>query len=314
MLFLIIIIAAVLAVSYWAYLQAFYLPENKRGQVLPMSGEQYKKCAAQTEALTAQMRVLDYEPISIISRDGLRLSGRYYHVSDNGPLYIQFHGYKGDPVRDMCGGNKISRNSGCSAIVVDQRAHGKSEGKSITFGVKERYDCLDWINYAVDRFGSGRQIVLSGVSMGAATVIMAADLELPKNVIGIIADCPYSSPKDILVKVSGQMGYPKALTWPFIRLGAMLFARFDPLSASAENAAKNAKVPILIIHGDDDRFVPCDMSKKIYNANPKMVRLEIFPAAGHGLSFMTDEERYTKHSLQFVSECLNNNQISNNSH
>ena len=141
------------------------------------------------------------------------------------------------------------------------------------------------------------KIVISGVSMGATTVLMAAGLGLPENVIGIIADCPYSSPKEIIMKVCSDMKLPARLMYPFVRLGAKLYGHFDLEAADAAEAVCHAKVPILLIHGEDDRFVPCSMSQKIFErfkeANPDgNMLLETFPGAGHGISFMEDEVRY----------------------
>ena len=133
--------------------------------------------------------------------------------------------------------------------------------------------------------------------MGATTVLMAAGLGLPENVIGIIADCPYSSPKEIIMKVCSDMKLPARLMYSFVRLGAKLYGHFDLEAADAAEAVCHAKVPILLIHGEDDRFVPCSMSQKIFErfkeANPDgNMLLETFPGAGHGISFMEDEVRY----------------------
>ena len=133
--------------------------------------------------------------------------------------------------------------------------------------------------------------------MGAATVLMAAELDLPENVTGIIADCPYTSPKDIIKKVCGDMKLPSSLLYPFVKLGAKLYGHFDLESADAAEAVCHAKVPVLLIHGEDDRFVPCSMSRKICDSfresNPDGdIIFETFPGAGHGISFMEDEPRY----------------------
>ena len=192
---------------------------------------------------------------------------RYYHVRDGAPLQIQFHGYRGAALRDFCGGNKLARESGQNTLVVDQRAHGKSGGNTITFGIRERLDCLSWVKYANQRFSSGTPIFLSGVSMGATTVLMASELKLPANVMGIIADCPYSSPEVIIRKVCREdMHLPPALTMPLIRLGARLFGHFVLNESSAVQAVGNKNIPILLLHGEDDRFVPCDMSREIFDA------------------------------------------------
>ena len=138
------------------------------------------------------------EFVTIQSRDGLTLSGRYYHTADGAPLAIGFHGYKSCWLTDFCGGADIAFQMGQNVLLVDERAHGKSQGRTISFGIKERQDLLCWIDYALARFGSDVKILLYGVSMGGATVVMASELELPENVKGIVADCPYSAPLDVI--------------------------------------------------------------------------------------------------------------------
>ena len=140
--------------------------------------------------------------------------------------------------------------------------------------------------------------------MGAATVLMATDLDLPGNVIGVMADCPFSSPKEIIMKVCGDMHLPSKLLYPFIKLGARLFAHFDLEESSAINAVKRTKLPILLIHGEADHFVPCDMSRRIYEACPSCVTLETIPDAGHGLSYMIDPKKYEDVTLAFIRKVL----------
>ncbi len=292
-----------LLLSYLAYRKAFY---NKKGRkrdasVMPKS-EQYAVYKERTDVLSSEMRARDWEQIYIRSRDGVRLSAKYHHISDDSPLHIQFHGYRGSPYRDFCGGNKLAYDMGHNTLVICQRAHHESGGHTISFGIKERFDCLDWIDYANKRFGKDKKIIISGVSMGASTVIMAAAESIPANVCGIIADCPYSSPKEIILKVCAGMGLPTRLCYPFIYFGAFVFGGFKLTECDAVRGANNARIPILLIHGEADDFVPIEMSRKIAKANPEMVRLYTFPDAGHGLSYMVSCERYTEIATQFINE------------
>ena len=124
-------------------------------------------------------------------------------------------------------------------LLPDQRAHGYSGGHTITMGVKERYDARDWTVWARSRFGPEVPIFLMGVSMGAATVLLAAGLNLPDNVCGIVADCGYTSPREITRKCLPEYlpGMPLELTYAVGRLGAILFGHFDPEDADCEAAA-----------------------------------------------------------------------------
>ena len=194
---------------------------------------------------------------------------------------------------------------GQNTLVVDQRSHGKSEGHTITFGIKERFDCLSWIQYANERFGAQIPICLAGVSMGAATVLMASDLELPDNVKCIIADCPFSSPEAIILKVCKEdMKIPPVLAKPFIRFGAAVYGHFRLTECSALESVRHAKVPILLIHGEDDRFVPCDMSREIFNVCSSHKRIETFPDAAHGISYILNPEKYGQITKEFTDQFL----------
>ena len=186
----------------------------------------------------------------------------------------------------------------CAAGTLSPRVAGEEAfavytmAKSVSvFGVMERLDCLDWVEWARGRFGARTPIVLVGISMGAATVLMAAGLELPENVRGILADCGYTAPSDIIRSVMASMHCPRAI-YPLLRLGGRLYGGFDIDSAGAEEALRRCRVPVLFVHGEDDRFVPCDMSRRNWAACASEKTLLTVPGAGHGLSYLVDEPGY----------------------
>ena len=294
----------VIWLSRFCYRMAFYrLNEKEQDLYAIPPGKQYEAVADQILELIYEVDQLSYELVSITARDGLHLVGRYYHFKDGAPVQILFHGYRSNGRREFSGNNRIAMNLGFNVIVVDERAHGKSGGHTITFGIKERYDCLDWAEYAAKRFGVDTPIVLSGVSMGAATVLMASSLPLPDNVKAIIADCPYSSPGEIIRKVSGDIKLPPALAYPFVLIGALLFGKFKLWESSAVESVKHTRIPILLIHGDDDRFVPCEMSQKIYASCVSTAELVIIHGAGHALSYFVDTALYEKSVRDFLRLC-----------
>lgn len=298
---LVLLIAAALYGAWFAYRMAFYSRNDTPQDVFAIPpGEQYEKIADRMLQQIHDLVQLPFEQVYIRSYDGTRLAARYYHNADNAPLVIQFHGYRGNGVREFSGGSRLARRVGYNALVVDQRAHGLSEGHTISFGIKERFDCKAWAEYAAKRFPNA-PIFLSGVSMGAATVLMASNLKLPSSVCGIIADCPYASPGSIIKKVCADMKLPKNLLYPFVILGALIFGRFCIWKSSAVRSVKETSIPILLIHGEDDRFVPCDMSKKIYHACAGEKKLVTVPSAGHGLCYMVDTEQYEKAFEEFIS-------------
>lgn len=295
------LLTMVALISFWAYRMAFHHKKKERDLCQAFNFGPYAPFYQDTVNLMEKMAAIPFESVTITSDDGLVLHGRYYHLQDGAPLQIQFHGYKGHPMRDFCGGHKLARELGFNVLVIDQRAHAKSQGRTITFGIKERLDCLAWVTYAVKRFGKDCDIYLAGVSMGAATVLMATELALPSQVKGIIADCPYSSPKAIICKVSHDLHIPAALAFPFARLGARLYGGFRfNTRISAVNAVKVAKIPILLIHGQTDDFVPCPMSREIYDACVSPKSLLVVPNAPHGMSYLKDPDGYRQAVEKFI--------------
>ena len=155
----------------------------------------------------------------------------------------------------------------------------------------------------MSRFGDDVKIILCGISMGAATVILSSEHINSSSVRGIIADCPYSSAEEIIRKSIREMHISDKIIYPLLRLGAKLFGSFDPLDANVSSAAKRSKIPILLIHGESDRFVPKEMSEKIAEG-AELVELHTFPGAKHGYSFLVDRERYVRLLKEFTERVL----------
>ena len=302
---LLAIVVLVLALTYSLFRFVFYSPNRTQNDDYHIAHTEQMDAVRETAtAMIRKLREVPYEAVHIQSRDGLRLAGRYFQGKDGAPVILAFHGYRGTPFRDFSGGTQLYFAAGLNLLMAEQRAHCGSEGHVISFGVKERFDCLDWIEYIRDRFGADTPILLAGISMGAATVLMASGLDLPENVKGIVADSPYTSPKAIIRKVCGDVHVPAGLSYPFLWLGARLFGGFSLTGANAAESVKKAEAPILLIHGEDDRFVPCEMGREIAAANPGRIDLQTFPDAGHGLSFLIDRTRYETLFLKFLDECI----------
>ena len=141
--------------------------------------------------------------------------------------------------------------------------------------------------------------------MGAATVLMAGGLDLPRNVVGIVADCGYSSPAAIIRKVIRDQHLPIFPVYQLIRLGGKLFGGFDLESATVTDALAHCDIPVLLIHGGDDRFVPCDMGRENYaHCAAHNKHLLVVPGAGHGLSYMVDREAYLAALESFLRSVL----------
>jgi len=303
-LIVIALLAVLLYGLHFGYKLSFYYEDPMDSPYDYVDDEQSRKCKPVFDAAITEFLAAPFEEVSIRSHDGLKLTGRYYHHADGGPLEIQCHGYKGNPIRDFCGTWKIAREAGRNVLLINQRCHGGSEGHTITFGILERQDVLNWIRYAADRFGDV-PILLNGVSMGAATVLMVSGMELPENIKGVIADCPYDAPGNIIRKVLGQdQGMNVKIVYPLIRWGGKLFGKFDLETTSPLEAVKQAKIPILLIHGDADGFVPYSMSCNIHAAAPENIEFHAIHDAGHALNYVRSPEEYTHIVNAFTERCL----------
>ena len=239
--------------------------------------------AEQTEEILAGVRFMqDAENIFLPSYDGLRLHGRLLQQPGAKGTILLFHGYRSSWVIDFSIVLPYYFTLGYNLLAVDERAHGESEGTYITFGVRERHDVATWAAYAAMHFGPAHPLILDGLSMGAATVLLASDLELPPSVRGIIADCGFSSPYEIMKSVFRAhcrwlpAGPLLALTDVFTRL----FAGFSLKGASTLDAVAKTKLPILFIHGTGDTFVPCSMTQAAYDACAAPKQLVLVPDAG----------------------------------
>ena len=240
-----------------------------------------------------EIRGMEHADVSVTSFDGLRLCGKYYEYKKGAPIEILFHGYKGTAERDLCGGVYRCFALGHNALIVDHRAHGRSEGRVITFGIRESRDCLTWIDFVLRRIDRDARIILTGISMGAATVMIASTMELPSNVVGILSDCGYTSARAIIKKVMRDMRLPANLLYPFARVGARVFGGFDPDALSPLQSMRDCRLPVIFFHGDADGFVPCDMGEENFAACASDAkRMVIIPGADHGLCFPVDMKTY----------------------
>jgi len=292
-----LITSFVFVTAGYCYIQAFHMPEKKK-KLDPRTfygSADSDFCREPMVALVNELLQIPCETVSITSRDGLRLMGRLYRFSEEAKVEILFHGWHSSGLRDASGGAMMAREYGYNVLIVDQRSHGDSEGNTTTFGIKERYDCVDWVNFIIERFGQDVKILLGGVSMGASTVLMASGLkELPPQVKGVTADCSFSSPEAIIRKVCRDRKINDRFGYPFLQFAAKFFGGFSLKDGGAVGAVKRAKVPIMIVHGEGDDFVPYSMGEEIFAACTGEKYFLSVPNAGHGLSYFYETERYIK--------------------
>lgn len=294
LIILAVLAATVLITSAVCFYMVFYSSRRKHEDDSPIPDS--KIYEAYREEMAAWIKAADampYKRVSIRSFDGLTLRGRYFEYSKDAPIELLMHGYRGSSRRDLSGGVARCFELGHSALIVDHRGSGESDGRVITFGINESRDCADWVDFIIKEIKPDAKIILTGISMGAATVLITSARELPPNVIGVLADCGYTSARQIIKKVMRDMKLPPDVFYPFIKLGARIFGRFDVDETSPVEAMASCRLPVIFFHGDTDDFVPHEMSAANFaacvSANKRLVTTR---GAGHGLCFPVDRDTY----------------------
>lgn len=260
----------------------------------------YKEITDGISWITAQ----EYETIAIQSHDGLTLYGNLIPNPDAIGTVIMFHGYRTFGNCDFSADADHYYGLGYHLLIVDQRGCGRSGGKYITFGIKERIDCLQWIDYVTKRFGTGHYIFLGGLSLGASTVLMASGYPLPAHVRGIVADSGFTSPKEIISRtIKHKYHCPSGFLMPVIGLWSKLLARVSLNEYSTLQAMETNQTPLFIIHGKNDDYVPCEMSVSVYKTCRTYKQLFLVDGADHGTGYMVAPELYRQKLTDFFTHC-----------
>lgn len=244
---------------------------------------------------------MPYINVYIKSFDELRLYGALLeNYSDK--IVICVHGFTGSGKKDFASLAQAYYKNGYNVLLVDNRAHGQSEGKYVGFGVLDRLDLRNWVKYVINRFGSNVQVFLHGISMGAAAVLMASSI-MPKNVRGIIADCGFTSVYEIFEYVlKRDYHLPK---FPIIYLTNIMSKiragyGYKDVNTTAEIARSD--IPILFIHGENDEFVPLWMTMKNYSHCKAYKELFIVRESEHAESHYIDKKGYERRILTFIEK------------
>ena len=238
-----------------------------------------------------------------MSFDGVKLAGSYYDNNSECTIFL-FHGYRSSAAHDFACAVEMYMDMGFNVFLADQRAHGKSEGKLITFGVKESRDVISWVEF-INAKHSPKQVIISGISMGATTVLLSLNYKLPQNVRGVIADCGFTSPADIIEKVGKDSFHINARFFiPFLDLACKFIGGFSIRNISTVEAVKKTDLPILFIHGGSDNFVPCEMSELAFKECKENCRIFISQDAGHGMSFLVDTDLVLNTLKEFLNFCI----------
>ncbi len=287
-------------VSYKIFEKIVVRHDDKKAADMDMgtSWDKYKPLITESKAWIIEHAEQHY----ITTSDGLRLSGKYITAAvPTHKTVIAFHGYRSCGTYEFSVITDMYHKHNFNVMLVDNRAHGESEGNHIGFGALDRYDVCEWAKYVSGQIDSEAEIYLHGISMGGASVLMASCLDLPDNVKGLISDCAFTSAKDIMETILSKKS--KIPMKPFI-LGASgickKVAGYSFNQASTLDALSRTTLPVLFIHGTADTFVPPEMTQKNYDVCVSEKQLIMVEGAGHAECFYHSPELYEKSVFDFI--------------
>lgn len=238
----------------------------------------------------------------IESEDHLKLHAGYLKAKDESKrIVILCHGYRGSGASDFANIARFLHENNCDYLMIDQRCCGQSEGKYITFGAKEKSDICQWVYYICENNKRHLPVYLFGVSMGAASVLMASGNYLPYDVKGIVADCGFTSMKSQMQDITTQwfhIKYPGLLLFR-LDLFCRFFAKFKMSDADATKAIEQNKRPILFFHGEEDSYVKVENTIRNYLNSRSSKDIVLVPLGRHRWSAYMAEETYRRKIMEF---------------
>ena len=296
-----VVAAAELGIAAYFYRRTMIRGNAKTDRTIEMAGTDWNQHMPFIQARKEAMLSEKHSDEWLMSADGLRLHATWFPQGECKKIVICFHGYTSQGMKDYLGLSGYYLKNGYSMLLVDERAHGESEGKYIGFGCLDRIDALKWINWVLRKCGEDVEILLHGTSMGGATVLMMSSLELPAQVKGIVSDCAFTSPKEVFSHVLKSMYHLPA--FPVMNISNFLNKRFAGYGLDECNAArevKKAKVPILFIHGSGDTFVPYSMCETMYENCASSKKKLIIEGAAHAECYYKDTDAYENALTEFI--------------
>ena len=271
---------------------------------MEMDGAPYKQAKRKWDAIP-------HEEYRIVNPDWQTLHGIFFPSETDSDVFVLLsHGYNMNATQEWTRYVPIYHKMGYNVLAIDHVAEGESEGRYITFGEQESRDAVFWLNYFNDKFGKDNiQFFLHGCSMCASTVLlMTGDAQLPDNVKFIIEDSGYTSAKEEFDYILDAFHIPKAIADPLVKA---VFAYYhlrtgkDLRNTDALAAAASTSLPIMVIHGDDDVFVPMEMGKRIYEAAGSSDKeLHIVEDATHCASEYLYPDEYFDYVREFAAKHL----------
>ncbi len=245
-----------------------------------------------------------YERHYIWSARGERLTGYLLKAKEESDVYLLgVHGYRSHGRKEFSKFVQYYLKKGINVLLPDHIASGESEGNYCTFGYYEQDDCMQWLRYMNEKFGKDIKIILHGVSMGCATVCMMSGRDdLPENVKFTVADCGFNRAAEMFSAKMKLMGVknPDCLV-KGVCLVHKINRGIDFADISPVDSVKNAKIPMLFVHGTTDGLVPTYMSPELYEScGSEHKDILLVEGADHAQSFMIGREEYEAKLNEYI--------------
>lgn len=306
--YIIVCLLLAAAAAFYFIINMFYnlalSPEANKDAVFESSHNISKQIYDMTDIINDNnMFKNKAQVVKIKSFDNLTINA--YKLSHQTPCdkwVIINHGYMQQPYQLGHAGLKFF-NDGYNVLLPHMRGHGESEGAYIGMGFHDSKDVMKWIDYILS-INSRAEIVIYGVSMGAATTMITSGEKLPHNVKCFIEDCGYTSAWDeFAYQLKEMYGLPSFPIMNGVNLLTKIRAGYDLKDASPLDYVQKCSKPMLFIHGDKDTFVPFYMAEKLYAAaSCPEKELFITRNAGHAESFKLYKDIYWQKVLNFADK------------
>ena len=301
-----VIVAAIACGSY--YMLGYSLkPKENKGKDIPGSYEYMRRTYPFiTPWLDSLQTAGALRDTFIINPEGRQLHAIFAAAAQpTDKTAVIVHGYTDNAIRMLMIGYLYNKDLNYNIFLPDLQDNGLSEGPAIQMGWKDRLDVLNWMNIADSIFGNNTQMVVHGISMGAATTMMVSGEPQRPFVRCFVEDCGYTSVWDEFsheLKASFHLP-PFPLMYTTSWLCEKKYGWNFKEASSLKQVAKS-QLPMLFIHGDKDTYVPTWMAYSLYEAKPEPKELWIVPGAAHAVSYKENKQEYTDRVRAFVGRYI----------
>ena len=249
---------------------------------------------------------LPYEDVEFESDNGMTLRGWFIPPPErsDGRIGIFVHGANSSRFQALENGAKFWHNRGYGVLAMDLSGRGTSDGDYVTYSVNERRDVAAMVRWARERAGGPERVVVFGTSNGASSSIYAAS-EL-SDLPALVLDAPYADLRSAATAMLTSRGGHAMLIQPLF-LAVRLRTGIDLGSVRPSEVITDVSAPILFVHGDADRQVPIEHSRRLHEARRGAglpSELWELPGGEHGFDNYPPEGIFWNRILDFFDEAL----------